>query len=133
MIATSGKPTEDVLGRDGVEGGGDGDEQVWMVSSLGFSKACLHIAPQNLARIEVGRVAGQESGFRAGLFDQGKGALVFVGSEIVYYHNVARSKRGDEYLADIGLKDLGVRGALDGHARVVPSSRTEEIIVVVRQ
>jgi len=87
-----------------------------MVAGLGFAEEGLHLAPHHLDGVEVGGVGGKEADFGAELFDQGEGAFVFMGTEVVHDDDVARTQRGDKHLAHIGVEDLGVGRSLDGHA-----------------
>jgi hypothetical protein len=62
--------------------------------SLDFAQEGMHLAPHCLDGVEVWRIGGQEADFGACLFDQGDGALVLIGTEIIHHDDVARAHRG---------------------------------------
>jgi len=111
-----GKPAEGVLRGDGGQGGGDGGKQIGMVAGLGFAKKSLELAPHHFDGIEIRGVRWKETHLGFGLCDQFKCTFVFMGAEVVHDDDVSGLKGGNEYLADIGVEDLGVGRALDGHA-----------------
>ena len=111
-----GRPTEGIVGCDGVQSGGDRGEQVGMVACLGFAKEGLYLAPHHLDRVEVGGVGGKKADMGTGVFDQSEGEFIFMGAEVVHDDDVAVTQRGDEHFAHVCLEDLGVGRALDGHA-----------------
>ena len=115
------------------ECGGNSGQQIWMGSSSGFAQKRLYLAPHHFDRVEVRRVGWKEANLGTGLLDQGQGVFVFVRSKVIHHDDIAWSQGGHERLADVGAETSVFVAPSIVMQALVPSERTEEIMVVVRQ
>src|SRR5438067_530877 len=79
----------------------------------GLAQKMLDLGEDLLDRVQIRRVFGQEEELGAGRANQLAYGFGFVTAEIVHDHDVARTKRGDEDLFDIGPEALPVDGTVE--------------------
>jgi hypothetical protein len=110
-----------------LERGGDCRDQIRWSSGFDPAEAGFDFAPHFLDGIQIRGVGGKEQDLGPRLLDQPAGSCVLMGREVVHDHDVARPQSGAQDLADVGLENFRVRGALDGHAGsgAVQTDRTD--------
>src|SRR5271168_2415449 len=93
-----------------------------------LSQQGFELGEDLLDRIEVGRVFRQKDEARPDVADRTSHHLSLVGAEIVEDHDVARLKRRDEELFDIGVEAFAVDGPIEqaGRFDAVAAQRSEE-------
>ena len=110
-----------------MEGQADGLNQSGLGSGFEAPQEVFDFAPHLFNRIEVRRVGWQKKNLGSGLGDQVKGHLIFMWPKVVHHHHVSWAQRRTEDFPNVGLEDLCVGGAINGHAgrRAVQSDGTD--------
>jgi hypothetical protein len=89
----------------------------FVASRSRLSQQGFELGEDLLDGIEVGRVFRQEHEARADVADRSSHHLSLVGAQIVEDHDIARLKRRDEELFDIGVEAFAVDGPVEQAGR----------------
>ena len=115
------------------EGCAEGGDEILGCPYLGATQERLDLAPHLFNGVEVRGVGGKEDGLGTCGGDEGERRLAFVRGEVVHDDQIAGPQRRVEHFGDVGAEDFRVRRPSMVMQAVVPSSRMEEIMVVVFQ